>query len=239
MIKSVSISVFILILGWANFGFAQNHKYSGWQKGPWEKHKSKNRMVMYLNDEVASGIDGIRIDTVIDLPVEHVFPIIVDPKRAASYSFIREFKILKKNADGTGYLYQRLRATGVSDRDFTVFMRQVIPKIIGKGSYGWLWKQANEKGPKPKKGVVRANIVAGSYILTPVGSKGKKTRVSYRLWFDPNSWIPDFIINIKTRAGAFETVRRLRVDAAIKRKKMDVAEEAKTKNGKTSKEKSE
>ena len=177
-------------------------------------------MTMYLNDEVESGIEGIRIDTVIDLRVEDVFPIIVDAKRAASYSFIREFKILKKNKDGTGYLYQRLRASGVDDRDFTVFMQQLIPKVKGKGSYGWLWTQANDKGPKPKEGVVRAKIVSGSYILTPVGSKGQKTRVSYRLWFDPNTWIPDFIINIKTRSGAFETVRRLRKDAAAKKKKM-------------------
>lgn len=234
--KHISISIFLLILGWGSIGWAQNHTYSGWQKGPWKRHKTKSRMTMYLNDEVTSGIDGIRIDTVIDLPVEHVFPIIVDAKRAASYSFIRDFKILEKNADGTGYLYQRLQATGVDDRDFTVFMRQVVPKVVGKGSYGWLWKQANTKGPKPKKGVVRAKIVSGSYILTPVGSKGKKTRVSYRLWFDPNTWIPDFIINMKTRSGAFETVKRLRIDSAIKRKKMDAAKKEELKSKKTTSE---
>ncbi len=223
MIKSISIFSAIFIFGWASVGVAQTYKYTGWQKGPWQKESSKSRMTMYLNDEVKSGIDGIRIDTVVDLPVEHVFPIIVDPKRAASYSFIREFKILEKNPDGTGYLYQRLRATGVDDRDFTVFLRQIVPKVVGKGSYGWLWQQANEKGPKPRKGVVRAKIVSGSYILTPVGSDGKKTRVSYRLWFDPNSWIPDFVINLTARSGAFETVKRLRKDAALKKKAMDQA----------------
>lgn len=198
---------------------AQVYTYSGWQRGPWEKHKSKKRMTMYLNDQVTSGVEGIRIDTVINLPVDEVFPIIVDAKRAASYSFIREFKILKRNANGTGYLYQRLQATGVADRDFTVYVRQVVPKT-GKGSYGWLWDQANHKGPKPRDGIVRAKIISGSYILTPVGKNSQKTRVSYRLWFDPNSWVPDFLLNMAARNGAFETVARLRRDAARKKKKL-------------------
>jgi len=206
--------LFFLVAGGA---FAQpKANYEGWQKGPWGEHEREDGLVMYLNDEVPTGIDAVRVDTVIDQPAHKLFPIIIDEERARSYSFIREFKPIAVYGDW-GYLYQRVKATGVDDRDFTVKLKLVKPETRNGGPYGWKWKQANDKGPAPRDGVVRATVVSGSYLLTPI-EDGKKTLVSYRVWFDPGTWVPDFLVNPAVRNSAKETVQRLvdDIDKAMK-----------------------
>ncbi len=205
--KPLAIACFFFILLSAGFSFAAGYKYKGWQNGPWEFHKSKDGMKMWLNEDVDSGVHGIRVDTVVDLEASKLFPVMMDEDRQASYSFIKEFKIIQHNGDW-GYLYQRVSSTGIQDRDFTVKLVMLSPDKYD-GQYGWVWNQENEKGPAERDGVVRATIVAGSYLLTPVGD-GTKTRISYRLWFDPSSWVPDFLINAAVRNAGFETVRDLR-----------------------------
>jgi len=191
---------------------APSFSYHGWQRGPWEKYDNKDHMTMWLNEDVTTGVDGVRVDTLVDIPANQLFPALTDEERQKEYSFIREFKILKKYHNW-GYLYQRVQSTGIQDRDFTVKLVMVKPKHENAGPYGWVWRQANDKGPPPRDGVVRAEHVAGSYLLTPVGKNHDKTLVSYRLWFDPSSWVPDFLINMAVRDAAYETVRKIRKDA--------------------------
>jgi hypothetical protein len=204
--------LFLTFLVTASVALAKSYSYRGWQKGPWEFHKKKKGISMWLNEEVPTGVHGVRVDTVVDVPANLIFPFLTDEDEQAEYSFIREFKILKKY-DNWGYLYQRVKATGIQDRDFTVKLVMLHPETVNGGPYGWVWNQANEKGPKPRDGVVRAEHVSGSYVLTPVGKNKKKTRISYRLWFDPSSWVPDFLINGAVRNAAFETVETLRSEA--------------------------
>lgn len=207
----IALLSFALVLGIA--APAASYKYKGWQAGPWEKHKTKDGMTMYLNEEVSSGVHGVRVDTVVDMPASKLFPVLMDADRQREYSFIREFRIISHN-NKIGYLYQRVRATGIQDRDFTVKLTLVWPETENGGPYGWIWEQANEKGPAPRDGIVRADVVSGSYVLTPVAN-GTKTRISYRLWFDPSSWVPDFLINGAVRDAGFETVRELRRAAKL------------------------
>ena len=208
--RLVQIVMVLFVL--ASSATASAFNYTGWQKGPWEFHKEKKGMKMWLNEEVPTGVHGVRVDTVVDLPPHDIFPILMDEKRQSEYSFIREFKILKRY-DRWGYLYQRVKATGIQDRDFTVRLVMLYPEVANGGPYGWVWTQANDKGPPERDGVVRATVVAGSYVLTPL--KGGRTHISYRLWFDPSSWVPDFLINNAVRNGAFETVEQLRKEADL------------------------
>lgn len=214
--RFLALLVFVSVLAAASFALAK-YRYKGWQAGPWEFHKSKDDMSMWLNEEVETGVHGVRVDTVIDVPASDIFPFMTDEKRQASYTFIREFKIIKQYKDW-GYLYQRVQSTGIQDRDFTVRLQMIAPATKNGGQYGWVWEQANDKGPPPKDGVVRATVVSGSYILTPLGQNGERTRVSYRLWFDPSSWVPDFLINAAVRNAAFETVHEIR-EAAVRLKR--------------------
>lgn len=172
--RFIQILVILFAFGFASSAAAFN--YTGWQKGPWEFHKKKKGMKMWINEDVPSGVHGVRVDTVVDLSPHDIFPVLMDEKRQAEYSFIREFKIIEKHPRW-GLLYQRLKATGIQDRDFTVRLVMLYPKIVNGGPYGWVWNQANDKGPPERDGVVRANVVSGSYVLTPL--KGGKTRISY------------------------------------------------------------
>ncbi len=193
----------------------QTYTYHGWQKGPWKVHsKEKGGITVYTSDSVPTSVDAIRVDTVLPYTAEELFPIITDPERARSYSFIKEFVPLEHHKTW-GYLYQRVSATGTQDRDFTVKLHLFEPTEKNTGPYGWRWVQDNAKGPKEKKGVVRATVVAGSYVLTPI-ENGTKTLVSYRLWFDPGTWVPSFLVDSALRDGCIETVRRLGQDASKK-----------------------
>jgi hypothetical protein len=216
--RSIAAALFVITLVAASAAVA-SYRYRGWQKGPWEFHKKKDGISMWLNEEVPTGVHGVRVDTVVDVPADQIFPFLMDEQEQAQYSHIREFKILKKY-DDWGYLYQRVKATGIQDRDFTVKLVMIHPETPNGGQYGWIWRQANEKGPPPRDGVVRAEVVSGSYVLTPLGKKRNKTRISYRLWFDPSSWVPDFLINGAVRSAAYETVETLREEAiALKRER--------------------
>lgn len=193
----------------------QTYTYHGWQKGPWKVHsKEKSGITVYTSDNVPTSVEAIRVDAILPFTAEELFPIITDPERPRSYSFIKEFTPLE-HYKTWGYLYQRVSATGIQDRDFTVKLNLFEPKTPNSGPYGWRWVQDNSKGPKEKKGVVRASVVAGSYVLTPV-ENGTKTLVSYRLWFDPGTWVPSFLVDSALRDGCIETVRRLGQDAGKK-----------------------
>lgn len=205
--------VFIVLFALGIASSAAAYKYQGWQAGPWEFHRQKKGMKMWLNDKVETGVHGVRVDVVVDMDAHSIFPVLMDEKRQSEYSFIREFKILERY-DKWGYLYQRVKSKGIQDRDFTVKLVMLYPKVPNGGPYGWVWNQANDHGPDERKGVVRATVVSGSYVLTPL-ENGKKTRISYRLWFDPSSWVPDFLINGAVRNAAFETVDQLREEARM------------------------
>jgi hypothetical protein len=201
----------ILAFAVSSSAFAEGPNYNGWQKGPWQKHDRDEGITTYINEKAAQGsVEAVRADLIINAPADKIFPILIDPDRAKSYSFIAEFKVVGHYGDW-GYLYQRVQTTGVKDRDFTVHLKMLEPKTANTGPYGWVWKEANEKGPKPVDGVVRAQGVQGSYFLTPLSSN--QTLVSYRVYFDPDSWVPSFLINRAVRSSAFETVKRLRSDA--------------------------
>lgn len=209
--RLTQVLVVLLAFGFASTAVA--YKYQGWQAGPWKSHKGKKGMQMWLNSEVETGVHGVRVDVVVEMDAHSIFPVLMDEKRQSEYSFIREFKILERH-DRWGYLYQRVKSKGIQDRDFTVKLVMLYPDKPNGGEYGWVWNQANENGPDERKGVVRASVVSGSYVLTPL-ENGKKTRISYRLWFDPSSWVPDFLINAAVRNAAFETVDQLRKEALM------------------------
>ncbi len=212
MRRLVVFTVLALVsLALSGSAFAEGPAYKTWQKGPWKQHDRDQGITVYINEEAAQGgVEAVRADLIINAPADKIFPILIDPDRAKSYSFIAEFKVVGHYGDW-GYLYQRVQTTGVDDRDFTVHLRMIKPSTPNGGPYGWVWKEANEKGPKPVDGVVRAVGVQGSYFLTPL--KSGQTLVSYRVYFDPDSWVPNFLINRAVRNSAFETVKRLRSDA--------------------------
>jgi hypothetical protein len=191
---------------------AQHHIYVGWQKGPWEHFSTDDGIQVYTNDEPPKGtdVDAVRVDTVLNGPIEPLFKMVIDHERAAKFSFVREYKVIHQT-DSEAYVYQRVKESGLVDRDFTIHIQLIRPTAQNGNSWGFSWKQANHKGPAERNGVVRATMVQGSYVLTPLPDG--RTKLSYRLIFDPNTWIPDFVLRRAVRNAAVETVKTLRRDA--------------------------
>lgn len=186
--------------------------YSGWQRGPWEKFDRDEGIQVFTNEEPpkGTGVDAVRVDIILDGPIEDLFKLCIDHDRASKFSFVREYKVLKQT-DKDAYIYQRVKESGLADRDFTIHIKLIRPTPENNNSWGFSWQQANDKGPAPRDGIVRATMVAGSYVLTPL--KDGRTQLSYRLIFDPNTWIPDFVLRRAVRNAAVETVKTLRRDA--------------------------
>jgi hypothetical protein len=185
--------------------------YSGWQKGPWKFYEKADNIEVYTNSNPpkGTGVDAVRVDVIISGSIEKLFYLIIDHKRSAKFSFVREYKVVKEG-DKEAFVYQRVMESGLDDRDFTVHVKLIKPDG-DQGAWGYSWQQANQQGPPPRKGVVRASMVQGSYVLTPLADG--RIKVSYRLIFDPNTWIPDFVLRRAVRKAAVETVRTLIRDA--------------------------
>ena len=152
--------------------------------------------------EIAQGLApdrAVRVDAILDGPIDELFKLVIDHDRAAKFSFVREYKVLSQS-DSDAYVYQRVKDSNLADRDFTIHITLIRPTEANKNSWGFAWTQANSKGPAPRPGVVRATMVQGSYVLTPL--KDGRTQLSYRLIFDPNTWIPDFVLRRAVRGAA-------------------------------------
>jgi hypothetical protein len=186
--------------------------HSGWQKGPWELFDKEEGLTIYTNDEPpkGTGVDAVRVDAILNGPIDDLFKLVIDHDRAAKFSFVREYKVLSQS-DSDAYVYQRVKDSNLDDRDFTIHITLIRPTEANKNSWGFAWTQANSKGPAPRPGIVRATMVQGSYVLTPL--KDGRTQLSYRLIFDPNTWIPDFVLRRAVRGAAVETMKTLRIDA--------------------------
>jgi hypothetical protein len=95
---------------------------------------------------------------------------------------------------GYRYVYQRIDAPFVSDRDYTVRIKDVSQRLpTGKVVWKKVWSAANEKGPAPADGVVRLVVVDGFWQFEEIAEN--RTRVTYYVYTDPGGVLPAFIIN--------------------------------------------
>jgi len=186
------------------------YPYSGWQKGPWEKEDTTNGITIYSNEEAPGDYDAFRADTVLDAPPSEVFPLVISHERASSWSFMKKYEVLSSKGN-RAIVYQMVDRSGLSPRDYTIRSYHFQPSKENRGTYGFVWEQANQAGPDETDEAERVEHVAGSMILEPV-ENGTKTRISYRFVMDPGTWVPDFIVNSALEDSAVEVLTQLRDD---------------------------
>lgn len=186
------------------------YPYSGWQKGPWEKEGTEDGITIYSNDEAPGDNTAYRADATLDHPPSEVFPLVISHERAKSWSFMKDYRVITSEGN-RAVVYQKVDRSSLDPRDFTISSFHFKPKVENQGTYGFVWKQANEAGPEPNDDAVRVDVVGGSLILTPTAG-GTKTKVSYRFVMDPGTWVPGFIVNSALEDSAVEVVDRLRKD---------------------------
>ena len=133
--------------------------------------------------------------------------------------FTMECRILKKEGDAL-ITYQRLSPKLVSDRDYTIRLREKSWAADGGLAYLNRWESANEHGPAEKKGVLRVKLCEGSWLLEPQGAN--KTRATYSVYTDSGGTLPPFIANKASEIGIrkiFTAVRK-----QVKKPKYNIAQ---------------
>jgi ribosome-associated toxin RatA of RatAB toxin-antitoxin module len=129
----------------------------------------------------------------IDAPIRVVHSVIDD---FASYThfmpFTVECRVVKRDSGGT-FFYQRLSPKIVSDRDYTLRVREKSWKAQGSAVCQHSFEAANEAGPPEAKGYTRVKVCEGAWLLESLGPD--KTRATYTLDTDNGGKVPAFIAN--------------------------------------------
>ena len=119
-----------------------------------------------------------------------------------------ECRIVKHDSDGT-YFYQRLSPKIVSDRDYTLRIRENRGRDKTASSSNTHSRRRMRSGPGETKGFTRVKICQGAWLLEPVGEN--KTRATYTIDTDSGGKIPAFIANPATELAikkVFAAVRK-------------------------------
>ncbi|MEP6685817.1 MAG: SRPBCC family protein, partial [Verrucomicrobiota bacterium] len=122
--------------------------------------------------------------------------------------YTAECRIVKRGNDSV-LTYQRLSPKIVTDRDYTLRVRQKSWSGPGGLVYLIRWEAANEFGPAEKTGVLRVKLCEGGWLLEPDGAN--KTRATYSIYTDSGGAIPAFIANKISEIGIrklFAAVRK-------------------------------
>lgn len=116
------------------------------------------------------------------------------PRQIGVVERLAEVKVLER---GPGYqiVYQRLSLPVISDRDYVV---RVITKNVGTDRVV-SFSALRDRGPGPKKGIVRVTHHKGSWQLRPV-SGGRETWVRFQSTIDLGGWLPRWMA--RSKAGS-------------------------------------
>jgi hypothetical protein len=182
------------------------------EEAKWEKKATSDGVTVYHRPRSGTAVKEIKSIGEIDAPPQVVMKVLADYvryKEIMPYTDVSQ--IVETEADGkVVYFYTVVNAPVVSKRDYTLRIEDVSDWKDGKGYLKTQWTISKDKGPAPKKGMVRLETNDGSWTLEPIDD-GKRTRATYFLFTDPGGSLPTWIIN-KANSSAipdvFEALRK-------------------------------
>ncbi len=175
----------------------------------WKLDNRGGEIALYSRPRANSSLREFKGVGEIDAPIRSVHAVIDDFKNYTSFMpYTVECRIVKQES-GSTFFYQRLSPKIVSDRDYTLRVREKS----WRGENGLVllhrFEAANEFGPAETKGFTRVRICEGGWLLEPVGDN--KTRATYSIDTDNGGKIPAFIANPASAIGIrklFAAVRK-------------------------------
>lgn len=181
---------------------------SGTSQG-WKVDSQKGGVTIYSRPRPGSKLKEFKAVGEIAAPTRAVQNVLIDVEAYTSFMpFTTECRVVKREEDSL-LAYQRLSPKLVSDRDYTIRIREKSwPEKDGL-VYLHRWEPANEFGPPEKKGVLRVKLCEGSWLLEPQGAN--KTRATYSIYTDSGGALPAFIANTASEIAirkVFAAVRK-------------------------------
>ncbi len=175
----------------------------------WKSESDSGGVTLFSQLRPNSSLKRFKAVGEIDAPIRTVHAVIDDFENYSSFMpYTVECRIVKQES-GSTFFYQRLSPKIVSDRDYTLRIREKSWR--GENGLVFLhrFEAANEFGPAETKGFTRVKICEGGWLLEPLAEG--KTRATYSIDTDNGGKIPAFIANPASGIGirkVFAAVRK-------------------------------
>ncbi len=175
----------------------------------WKLDSQGGEIALYSRPRANSSLREFKAVGEIDAPIRSVHAVIDDFGNYSSFMpYTVECRIVKHES-GSTFFYQRLSPKIVSDRDYTLRIREKSWRAENGLVFLHRFEAANEVGPAETKGFTRVKICEGGWLLEPLGEG--KTRATYSIDTDNGGKIPAFIANPASGIGirkVFAAVRK-------------------------------
>ncbi len=138
----------------------------------WESASDRDGVKLEVRKNAKTGVFQTRVSGTIGSATDEIWKILVAPK---SYCEIMPKTLESRYIDEQPkkkqtHCYQRVSGGVVSERDYTLRVNWTEEKGKHGTKYHRTWTIENEKGPEPRKGVVRVEVHDGSWTLTPLAA---------------------------------------------------------------------
>ncbi len=169
------------------------------QADAWKLVATRQGIEIYNRVREGARVKEIRAVGVLDAPPWVCKNVVDDIERFDEFMpYTAESTVLEETDEGVLH-YERVVAPLVSDRDYTLISRDDSrQEADGRVVYQRNWTAANERGPEPKRGVVRVAQVEGFWRFEPIDA-GRRSRVTYYVFTDPGGRLPAFVVEAANR----------------------------------------
>jgi ribosome-associated toxin RatA of RatAB toxin-antitoxin module len=159
----------------------------------WKLESQGGEIVLYSRPRAGSSLKKFKAIGEVAAPVRVVHAVIDDFENYPNFMpYTVECRVVKREGNGT-FFYQRLSPKIVSDRDYTLHIREKSWRAQNGPVHQHLFEAANDAGPAEQKGYTRVRICQGEWLFEPIDPS--KTRVTYFLDTDNGGKVPAFIAN--------------------------------------------
>lgn len=202
-------ALFVFFGGTSLSIFAAESSISTGTSEGWKLASNSAGIKLYTRPHIGSFLKEFKAVGEVDASSRTVHNVLDDVVAYPDFMpFTKECRIIKR--EGNAFLtYQRLSPRIVSDRDYTLRIREKSWPALGGFAYLNQWESANEYGPAETKGVLRVKLCEGSWLIEPSGPN--QTRATYSICTDSGGALPAFIANTASEIGIrkiFTAVRK-------------------------------
>jgi carbon monoxide dehydrogenase subunit G len=174
----------------------------------WTQELDEDGMSVSSRRTPGAAVHEVRIVADVDAPPRAVCSVVADHERTPeTIPRVAEARVVAREGNVT-WVYERIDVPVLSDRDYTTRVVEE-PMEAPPGGYRIRFEGTADRGPPPRPGVVRIEVIRGAWEFVPVAG-GRRTRVTYTILVDPGGMIPSFIANIAARRAIPDVIRALR-----------------------------
>ena len=156
--------------------------------------------------EVAGSDYGeVRVRVSCKLAPEHLFETIWKHKEYLQFMpHLKGITVLREDGD-LKWVYQQVKVPLVSDRDYTLKIRRQID--AESHVYQSFFETDHSAGPPKSADFERVKLIRGSWTVEPGETGGSD--LTYRVFSDPGSSLPSFIVQTAQKNASAEVVQAM------------------------------